>query len=291
MPPVFGPASPSPTRLKSCAGASGTPRRRRRTARAATARARSGPPRSPACGPRRRTPRPRGTPRTASRGVGERLGDEHALARRQPVGLDDVEAGQRLEERERGVLVARRRTRAWRAVGTPASASTLLHPRLRALERAPRAAGGPNTSAPARRAAASASPSTSGASGPTTTSSASTSSRARDRGGPTRRRHASPSSAIPGLPGAATTVVDVGERARPTASACSRPPPPTTRTVHRYATREAARRLVAGRADRHEAHVDAGELLDELHVVARRRRQVLERSARSMSACQPGSVS
>ena len=101
MPPVLGPVSPSPTRLKSCAGASGTARvavahREHRQLGAGQALLDHDP-----CGRRRRTPRPTSLARTSSLGLGERLGDEHALARGQPVGLHDVEAGQRAQEGER----------------------------------------------------------------------------------------------------------------------------------------------------------------------------------------------
>ena len=41
-------------------------------------------------------------------GLGQRLGDEHALAGGQPVGLHDVEAGERAQERERRLDVRER---------------------------------------------------------------------------------------------------------------------------------------------------------------------------------------
>ena len=91
MPPVFGPSSPSPTRLKSWAGAS------------ATARAPSHTASTDSSGPRRpssmTTVRPGVAERLARQvvghrlaGLGQRLGDQHALAGGQAVGLDHVEA-------------------------------------------------------------------------------------------------------------------------------------------------------------------------------------------------------
>ena len=107
MPPVFGPVSPSPTRLKSCAGASATARvavadREDRDLRAGHAllddhrAARVAERRAGELGPH------------VGLGLGEVVGDEHALPGGQAVGLDDPRWRQAAEERRRPV---RRRQR------------------------------------------------------------------------------------------------------------------------------------------------------------------------------------
>ena len=86
---------------------------------------------------------------------------------------------------------------------------------------------GPNAAIP-EAARSSTSPATSGASGPTTTRSTSRSRASATRSSP--GRHSTPSAAMPALPGAASTSGACGLRSRVRTSACSRPPPPTTRT-------------------------------------------------------------
>ena len=114
MPPVFGPVSPSPARLKSCAAPSGTARaavaeREQRDLRpleqlldhdrAAERRApRAAPSSSSSCG----------------------AADEDALACREPVGLDDARRARDRERRPR--------------VGTPGRRHHLLREALRALD-------------------------------------------------------------------------------------------------------------------------------------------------------------
>ena len=104
----------------------------------------------------------------------------------------------------------------------------------KAFDPSSRAAARPGPKARRPRArSSSARPATSGASGPITTRSASSSSASRSC--------ASTSSAaagwqvaidaIPALPGAAWSCSTIGLRANPQQSACSRPPPPTTRTL------------------------------------------------------------
>src|SRR5919197_5516746 len=117
------------------------------------------------------------------------------------------------------------------AVGTFAAVMTSF---ANDLEPSIIAAGalGPNTAMPAWRKT-SATPATSGASGPTTTRSTS-SVRARSRRpSPSSARIGwhSPRRAIPGLPGAACRSVSDGDCASFQASACSRPPEPTRRTL------------------------------------------------------------
>ena len=219
MPPVLGPVSPSPMRLKSCAGARATARRRRRPP-AATAPGRSCPPRSPRCGRRRRTPRRPTWP--ARPRASSSVGDEHALAGRQAVGLDHPRSGQRLEELERRLGVGEGAVAGGRHARR---LEHLLHPRLRALE--PGAVGsGAEHQRPAARSS-SASPSTSGASGPITYRSASTSLG--------RRRHRA------GDAGVARRHHDLGGAGQHVGERVSRPPDPTTQTFTARRRQRAAR--------------------------------------------------
>ena len=169
MPPVFGPVSPSPIRLKSWAGA-------RATARCAVA---DGEHRE--LGPGQALLDDDGAPGVAERGAGqlgpdvvlglvERLGDEHALARGQPVGLHHVGRRQRAQERERRRRRLGEGAVARRWARRPSASTSFIHA-FEPSSRAP-SAPGPNTSRPAARSR-SASPSTSGASGPMTNRSAS----------------------------------------------------------------------------------------------------------------------
>ena len=207
-------------------------RRFRRTARTPTARGRSCPssithvrPASPNAAPERYDVH--GVAR-----VGERLGDDHALARGEPVGLDDVEAGQRLEERERASTPGRRgRSRAGRSARPRRRARPSSTPSsLRASRPRPssRTRGGPARSqrvddarderflgsdddeigVDARRRAR----------------------RPRPGRWPRPGRH-SPSSRHARVAGRARSPRRrAAERARPQPSACSRPPEPTTST-------------------------------------------------------------
>ncbi len=152
----------------------------------------------------------------------------HALARGQAVGLDRHRQPQ-LGHRGHAGLDVGHGDRA-RAVGTPAGGHDLLGEGLAALQarRGGRRAEGADAR---RRAGASQSPATSGASGPTTTRSAAI----------VRARSISPSPsvtaigrtvasrAMPAFPGAQTTLWP--PRRAASTSACSRPPPPTIRTV------------------------------------------------------------
>ena len=106
-----------------------------------------------------------------------------------------------------------------------------------------------------RAASSSARPATSGASGPTTTRSTCSSDR---RGDQRRRRRRAAigstraTSAIPALPGAHSSSGRCGERASACRIACSRAPPPTTRTFGPDATR---RNVTSGLRDfRHVPH-------------------------------------
>ena len=123
----------------------------------------------------------------------------------------------------------------------PRGRHDVLGERLRALELRGRA-GRPEHRDTAA-STASATPATSGASGPTTTRSTAESRprgprpRRRPSG---RRRAASPTAAIPGLPGATCTSVTAGSRASARARACSRPPVPMTSVFTSGASRGGA---------------------------------------------------
>ena len=191
MPPVLGPASPSSARLKSCAGARATARRPSHTASTDS----SGP-----TMPSSITTRAAGVAEAGAGelgphvvlGVDEVVGDQHALAGGEAVGLDHPRRRQRPQEVEGGLDVGEG------AVGGGGHAGGghhLLHPRLRALEAG--AVGARAEDQPRRRRAGGRrGPSTSGASGPTTTRSAR---RARSIGG--TGVQAMPAAAMPGLPG------------------------------------------------------------------------------------------
>ena len=172
MPPVLGPVSPSPTRLKSWAGVRATARVPSQIAKTDT----SGPiipssmttvrPASPndAAGELR--------PHVGLR-LGEILGDEHALAGRQPVGLHHPGRRQRCGGSSSAGSTSSKVP--CRAVGTSAADRQLLHVGLRALDLGAVGARARTRASPAARRR-SASPSTSGCSGPITKRSASSSS-------------------------------------------------------------------------------------------------------------------
>ena len=191
MPPVFGPASPSPSALEVLRGL-------QRHDRGAVGEANS-----ETSGPSRNSST---TTAAAARhaGVGERgvavVGDDHALAGGQPVVLDDVRGAERVQRGGRPPRAWRRRAAA--AVGTPAAAMTSL---AKALEPSSRAAARPTGRSTAIAAArtASATPATSGASGPTTTRSAPRSAASRATAAPSSGSTGSRSAtaAMPGLPG------------------------------------------------------------------------------------------
>src|SRR5438128_72800 len=89
-------------------------------------------------------------------------------------------------------------------------------------------------------------------------------------------RHGTLSRAMPALPGAAISSGRPGLRRSPRTSACSRPPPPATRTFgtgsergDELVDRDRGERLVARGAARAELHRDAGHrlLVRRLHHV------------------------
>ena len=145
MPPVFGPVSPSPIRLKSCAGASGTTRLPSASAKTDTS--------SP----------------TSSSSI--TIGPGKAAAARRPSSSCSAVSQTKtpLPAASPSTLTTHggRATASVSAVGTPAAASTVLgelfEPSILAAARP-----GPKTATPLRRRT-SATPATSGASGPMTT--------------------------------------------------------------------------------------------------------------------------
>ena len=221
--PCSGPVSPSPMRLKSRAGASGSARSPSHSASSDSSSPSRNSSTTTGCSPKRRSTSISSSAARASRLV---RGDHDALAGGQAVGLDH-----RRVARDRGHARLDVVTTACAAVGTPAASHDLLRVRLRALEarggrprpEARDAGGRARVGEPgderrlrarhhevdARRARPRA-PSTSSA----------------------RGRAAARRAAIPALPGAQSTSGRCGERASARTIACSRPPPPTTRTSH-----------------------------------------------------------
>jgi hypothetical protein len=208
MPPVFGPVSCSPRRLKSCAGARASARSPSLIANSETSspsssssimrsRPSADAPRRPAssssCVWQTKTPFPAANPSIFTTHGGR------ATARRS-------------------------------AVGTPAASSTSLakdfEPSIRAAARV-----GPKAATPPRRSV-STRPTTSGASGPTTTRSIPSSRQSESRPSPSSARTGwhCPRAAMPGLPGAACSSSSSGLAESFQASACSRPPDPTIST-------------------------------------------------------------
>src|SRR5579884_3346023 len=145
---------------------------------------------------------------------------------------------------------------------------------MKALEPSRRApsAPGPKTKRPSARSR-SASPSTSGCSGPTTTSSASTWS-----AGASVTEIAKPSGVRPGMPGLPGVTTTSAVRPRARASACSRPPLPTTQTfTGADPSCGEPDELLAARADADQLDGHADLLGEEGHVLAGGRREVVQR--------------
>ena len=130
MPPVFGPVSPSPTRLKSCAAASGRAAWPWQSASSETS-----------------SPTSSSSTTTVAPGLAERAADEarldrrlrrgaigadrDALAGREPVGLDDARAAELVDGAQRLVAVGARPVARRRHAG---GEHQLLRERLRALD-------------------------------------------------------------------------------------------------------------------------------------------------------------
>ena len=222
MPPVFGPQSPSPTRLKSCAGA-----RARTVSPSVTQKTEtSGPSRYSST-----TTRPPSLARQARAWA--------SAASRSSVTMTPLPAASPSSLTTCGVpnpstaaaTSASEVQTCAKAVGTPAAAMTSLAKDLLPSSRAA-SADGPNTAYPSPRRT-SATPATSGASGPMTTRST-VCRAARSRTAAASVTSASGSqrarSAMPGLPGAARTSSTAQSASNARTRACSRAPDPMTRT-------------------------------------------------------------
>ena len=218
MPPVFGPVSPSPIRLKSCAGSSGSAASPSVTTKRRDLGAGRGTPRS----------RPGRTPAACASAAARSSVTTTPLPAASPSFFTTYGAPN--SSSARAVLSASVQVYA-RAVGTPAAVITSLanvfEPSSWAASRG-RAEHGdalgayrvgdpgdqrrlrPDHHQVGRRPPRPAPPPRP------------------DRSGSTCRSSAT--SAIPGLPGAAISAATAGSPANPSASACSRPPPPTKRT-------------------------------------------------------------
>ena len=215
MPPVLAPRSPSPMRLKSWAGRSGTalvPSHR-------TSSEHSSPSR-PSSITMLRPASPKDAPESLA--FTSAWASSRVWATRTPLpaarpSVLMTQGPGRVPRKARASATCRASKAAKRAVGTPAAASISFMKALEPSSSAP-SAPGPMTARPSARRR-SARPSTSGASGPMTTRSASISSAGASV--------VLIGSAMPGFPGVTTTSA---VRASTWASACSRPPLPTTQT-------------------------------------------------------------
>src|SRR4051794_3336907 len=216
MPPVFGPASPSPTRLKSCAGDSGSTQTPSVTANSDT----SGPSRNSSI-------------TTCAHDAAWRSASSRSVVTTTP-----LPAARPSSLTTYGGPSASSAAAAWsavvatkdRAVGTPAAPITSLANAFDPSSRAA-AADGPKQAMPAARTASPA-PATSGPSGPMTTRSAPSrpASAAAAAGSARSSGSTGTSAAMPAFPGAATTSLTSGSARSERTRACSRAPPPTTST-------------------------------------------------------------
>ena len=215
MPPVLGPSSPSPIRLKSWAGWSG-----RTVVPSVSAK-------SETSGPSRYSST---TTRSHDAAWATAASRSSVTTTPLPAARPSSFTTYGAPSSSRAATASARvsQTNA-RAVGTPAAAMTSL---ANALDPSSRAASrlGPKQAIPRSRTA-SATPATSGASGPTTTRSAPRSAASAATASPDSgsTSWSVATAAIPGLPGAAWTSVTPGSRERARARACSRPPVPMTR--------------------------------------------------------------
>src|SRR6478672_1701232 len=226
MPPVLGPASSSPTRLKSCAGASATTVSPSLMQKTET----SGPSRNSST-----TSRPSGLSRqvrACSRATSRESVTTTPLPAASPSSLTTCGAP-----------------------SASGAASTSLAKDLLPSSRAA-SAEGPKTANPASRHT-SATPATSGASGPTTTRSTPCSRATAATAFPSRMSTGTQRAvtSMPGLPGAAMTASTSGSAAMALTRACSRAPEPSTRTF-------TAPSLGCAEA-RQQACPDRGPLVDE----------------------------
>src|SRR3954451_17912973 len=210
MPPVFGPASPSATRLKSWAGTSGTTVSPSVTQNSETS------------GPSRYSSTTTRCPRAWASASSRESVTMTPLPAASSSCLTTYGAPTVSSAATTSASVVQTQCP---AVGTPAAVITSLANALLPSSCAA-AALGPNTAKPAARRS-SAAPSTSGASGPITTRSALV--RVATSSGVVSGR-VSAAAAMPGLPGAQTSRSTCGSRTSARHSACSRAPPPITST-------------------------------------------------------------
>ena len=226
MPPVFGPASSSPTRLKSCAGTSGTTVSPSQMQNSDT----SGPDRNSST-----TTAPSGLARQAfacSSASARSSVTTTPLPAASPSSLTTCGAPRASSASSTSATVVQ----TWAIpVGTSAADMTSLAKALLPSSRAA-SADGPKHAMPASRTA-SATPATSGASGPMTTrstpietASATTPAASLTPPGSGSQRA---TASMPGLPGAAITASTDGSSAMERTRACSRAPDPTTSTFTR----------------------------------------------------------
>src|SRR6478736_3194276 len=246
MPPVLGPASSSPTRLKSWAGASATTVSPSLMQKTDT----SGPSRNSST-----TSRPSGLARQAracSTATSRESVTTTPLPAARPSSLTTCGAPSASSAVSTWSIVVQ----TWAsAVGTSAAAMTSLAKDLLPSRRAA-SADGPKTANPASRHT-SATPATSGASGPTTTRSTSCSRASAATAAPSRMSTGTQRAvaSMPGLPGAAITASTSGSAATALTSACSRAPEPRTRTFTGAS--------LGGAQPRQQPCPDAGPLVDE----------------------------
>ena len=242
MPPVFGPLSPSNTRLWSCAVANGCASRpvaQHEDRQLGAGHAFFDHARATGVAERlARQIRAHSVTR-----VGDRLGDDHTLPRGEAVGLHDVEARQRLEERERRLLLDRLRTCRG---GRSAPPRSRARPSSSAFDPSSCAAAAvrPEREVARRHRARRRHPRRAGSSGPIDDEIGVAARRRAQQPRPGRSRRTgthSPSSAIPRFPGAQNTSSTWGDRASPHASACSRAPAPRTSTRAIYGDAREAR--------------------------------------------------
>src|SRR6476620_514151 len=221
MPPVLGPSSSLPTRLKSCAGARATTVSPSLMQKTET----SGPSRNSST-----TSRPSGLSRqvrACSRATSRETVTTTPLPAASPSSLTTCGAPSAASAASTSAMVVHTCAR---AVGTSAAAMTSLAKDLLPSSRAA-SAEGPKTGNPASRHT-SATPATRGASGPTTTRSTSCSRATAATAAPSRMSTGTQRAvaSMPGLPGAAITASTSGSAATAWTSAGARAPDPRTRT-------------------------------------------------------------
>ena len=276
-------SGPGRRRRSACSPAPGRTARTRRPSHRASSETSSPTSRSSITSERPASPNaPPSIERAASLGLGRRLATTTALAGGEPVGLDDAAPGTSAAPRD---LLGRRARRAARSGRRPPP--YVLGEGLRALEPR-RLAAGPEDRQPEARSG-SARPATSGASGPITTAPADRRGQVEPSTSSSRTGWHVASSAMPGLPGAASARRRA-LRALPLASACSRPPEPTRQTFTSAVIAAPPDRIWSRRwPDAHQRDRDVEAALDELDVLARGRGSSSKAVMPSIGSCQPGS--